>query len=44
MFRAEINSVLSEFWWIPLIMTTIWVVYQKFSVSTLYDQIEYKNI
>ena len=44
LFRAEINSELSEFWWIPLIFTVIWILYQKVSTDALYDQIEYKYI
>lgn len=42
LFRAEIVSALSEFWWIPLIATVIWVLYQKVSTDSLYDQVEYK--
>lgn len=44
LFRAEIVSVLSEFWWIPLIVTVVWVLYQKVSTDSLYDQVEYKYI
>lgn len=44
LFRAEINEVLPEFWWIPLILTSIWVVYQKFSIDELYEQIKYKKL
>ena len=44
LFRADINSQLSEFWWIPLIFTVIWILYQKVSTDALYDQVEYKYI
>ena len=44
LFRAEIVSALSEFWWIPLIVTVVWVLYQKVSTDSLYDQVEYKYI
>ena len=44
LFRAEIVSALSEFWWIPLIATVVWVLYQKVSTDSLYDQVEYKYI
>ena len=41
-FRAEINAELSEFWWIPLIASVIWILYQKSCSDALYDQVEYK--
>lgn len=40
LFRAEINEALPEFWWIPLILTIVWVVYQKSSVDELCDRID----
>ena len=44
LFRAEITAVVSEFWWIPLILTVIWIIYQKSTSDALYDQIEQKYI
>lgn len=42
LFRADINSALPEFWWIPLIVTLIWIFCQKSASDALYDQVEYK--
>lgn len=44
LFRAEITAAVSEFWWIPLILTVVWIIYQKSTDDALYDQIEYKYI